>query len=289
MAVGLACGMKNDYLIGGSYNPAFTDNTPIWNAIVSEMQEGDTLLLPPRYCAFRSSPMPVPNGIHVDSMGAKSCLIRCYQPGWDTEIFITVAQQDSITDSVELFAGDETFGGVAIGRSASCPEDCPQRVVLRNIVTSHFGNGRWYGGCMIDGINGAPHYGSRVHTLSDCTFHSVGVADKGGFGLMLKGVNAVGVTNLLIASFDPMVWGLWIIGTKDQPSNSVCVSGPCNSSVLMYGTRSSAVYASALGKIIMDNDCASNACNAAFVDVEPVLGGIDNHVYANGRHWNSIQ
>lgn len=271
--------MVGDYLLpDGTVNPAWSDNAPAWNAIMAAAGPGDTLILPPRYSGFGSAIERLPPYVRLKGAGGNSALVKTFNGGLQTT-FLRLGSW-TVTEDITLITATGLQDGIAWGGVGANAQDTLQHVTVRNVLTAGFGTGQWYGGGIIDGLNGVPAFGSRDHNLHDCMLQACS-----NFGLRLAGVNGVNGTGISCA-LPATAWGIWTIGTSIQPSNLINLSGWLGASILMYGTNASLFTGSAVGSVVMDNQCNSNAVYAAFVSAPPALGGHNNHVYGNGTAWH---
>lgn len=276
-------GMVGDYITpgvgsyAGSFNAAFTDNAPAWNLIMSTVRAGDTVILPPGFCGFKSAPLPIPAFVRVVGSGGETSLVKSYA-GSGEQIFIVVSSY-TIVENVLLWQADGYTDGVAIGRVGSSPSDTPYKITLRNVQSTYFNTGMWTGGCKISGEFGSPNYGTRVHLIDDCTFKA------SFYGIQLTACNAAKVTNF---SSPNATWGMWFVGKANNPCTDALVT-MTEGSFLAYRLRTSDIQMGGGGAIILDNDCSGVTMIAAFASPAPIVGGSgagNNHVYANGNWYN---
>lgn len=271
-------GIVGDYLIDGSGNPHPTDNVKAWNAIMARAKAGDSLYLPSGHIMFNNHMAALPDGVRLVGAGSTSGLVRNFST---QGVFLLYGASYCTVERVSLFAAHGTSGGILIGHIATDWTNCTYRAVLRDVVTSAFGNGTYDFGCRFDGNNGYPHYGSRALVIdgflagANCTVVS---------GLFLGGVNGISATNVMIAGG---IWGLWMCGTADNTCNSNHISGPLNCSILTYSCNNMTVDAAALGVVRTDNNSVTNTFNCCSVSIEPELFGVNNHVYAGPYEYHS--
>lgn len=269
-------GMKGDYLTAGA---SYTDNTPAWNAIMTQATAGDTIVLPPGYGGFKSQPMPFPDFVKVQGAGAVSALVRCHAPKSGEEIFIRPGVQWATLEDVQIFSADGFTGGVGVGRVASNANDCAYKTTLRNVHVTTFNTGKWLGGCKFSGEFGAPHYGTRMHVLDDVQFRA------SSYGLQLVGAGAVEVSKIIVPEAS---WAIWLISTTNNPTNNCQFSGRLEGNILSQGAITSLFDHAVVNSVNIDNNSSGITVRAAYLNNTPVVNGTNNHVTANGNTWNSL-
>jgi len=276
-----ALGMPGDD--SSAANQGARDCSPVWNSTMPGVKEGDTLLLPPRYCAFKSPIIPLPNGVKLLGQGSGSHMVRCFSqsPG---EFFLTTGVSDSWVEGVRIWTADGASGGNAIGRHATSPDDAPYHTVLKNIEITRFTSGRWSNGVWIDGTLGTPMYGARR-----AQFENLIVSGCDDIGMWLGGMNSASGTNIILGAGGP-TWALWLYGTASNPSAQIKLDGPIDGTILMYATLTTRVEAASVEWVIMDGNCVSSEVEASYMNHEPpVLLGQNLTVRANGKTWRSSQ
>jgi hypothetical protein len=281
-------GMVGDFVVGtnpysGAVNPAFTDNTPAWNTIMANASAGDTIVLPPGYCGFKSRPNPPPDFVKVTGAGSFTGLVRNYAVSSQEEIFIDTGVQWTVFENLLIQCASGFSGGVAIGHVASSPATASYGTRMHKVTVAYFtADSMFYGGCKISGEFGTLNYGTRAHTLDDCQFRAT------YYGLQATACNALRATNIICptGTANPP-YGIWMVGVTNNPCTETYVDGTGECSILCYNTKTSVFEMSTLlSAPILDNNCSGVTITAAYMNGTPSLGGSNNHVFANGSRWD---
>lgn len=278
--------MVGDYLVGpdapyaGNVNTSFTDNTPLWNAIMAAAQPGETIIIPPGYCGFASKPNPIPDYVKVVGSGSVSGLVKSYAPASNDEFFITTGASYCTVENLFLMQATGYQTGTAIGRVAANTSDASYRTILRNVFVTFFGTGMWYGAININGAAGAANYGTRAHVIDNC------VLKASCYGLLLIAANACQAPGLVVAMKDASGVGLWVIGVTNNPSTNFYADGPLQCHIRLGGVHSSVINGAAASVVEIDSACVGVTVNAAYLGSTPTMAGSNNHVFANGARWD---
>lgn len=280
-------GMVCDYLTGppvpGSYsgavNSAFTDNVGAWNVIMSSARKGDTVVLPPGYCGFKSAPAATPDYVKIVGAGGMTWLVKSYTSGSE-EIFITPGIYYAAFENIGLLAANGYQGGVAFGRIATNANDAPYGIRAENIIVTFLGNGSWQGGIKINGAAGGLNYGTRAHVFKSWIIKAT------FFGIQLTACNACEFNGVI----PDTPWGIWLISVADNPTTNFYASGVLQCSVLSYGARTSMIHGAVVGQIILGESGTSGVTSgvsvyAGYLSTIPTIAGTNNYVYGNGQKW----
>ena len=227
-------GLNGDALIGGEWNAKFTDNAPLWNAIIERAQPFDEYVCPPGYMGFKSKPLMFPDYCKLSGRGAFAGLVKCYTPEDPTEFFFEVGPQYVTLERLILYQGAGQSLGRAFGRVATGAGGGLYGLVARDITISSFGDAKWRDAVVLDGTKETKLYGARTLCI-DHLFVGAAVEDM---ALCLSGIEGGGN----IDKFQAAAGKLVLSGVKGiNRSNVLHISGNCNAAITMNNTLASKI------------------------------------------------
>lgn len=287
-------GLKGDYLINGSFNASYTDNTPLWNAVMANATRGDTFILPvgpngQGYAGFNNVPDQLPAETTLQGHGrVTSGLVRAFNPGGGSFApFLTFDVHTTIRD-LFVFSGLGTHGGFAISRVATNANDAAQDTHIENVVVSGLGalsDNDFTAALVIDSTLGAPNFGSRSINAHGCF-----LSRYTGWGLKVAGMNGCNFTDIDFAANTPGFTGLdlYVTGAINQHNNSCIFSGGSLDNVRAEFASACVFTTGATALIDVFSTCSGLLFLCGAVSVAPSLAaGTLSSVIANKTIYSS--
>lgn len=261
-------------------NQGARDCSPVWNATIPGLKEGDTLLLPPHYCAFKLPLLPLPNSVELIGAGGGSHMVRCFSQG-PSDFFLRMGSVDSTVRGVRIWAADGTEGGMALGRHAVNGEEM-MHPVIEHVEITRFNTGRFQEGIHIDGQLSAPMYGARRAQIEDVIISGVTWC-----AMWLGALNSSSISDVTLGAGSPQL-SLFCVGVTGNPCNQLDIDGTIDGTVIFYSTLASKLDAASLEWAVTDNNCVGVKITAAYLNKEPpLLLGTNCFLEANGKRWKS--